>query len=69
MGGENFCLAHITANENVTSGKVSIKYVSTHTNHAINIEECKHLPLPKSVVEQVRMMFASGIQVEKIMDG
>ena len=69
LGAENYCLAHISTTEEVSSGKVSIMYCSTHTNHEINLEECKNLPFPRSVVEQVKTMFASGVQIEKIIDG
>lgn len=69
MSAENYCLAHIIATVHVGSSKVSVKYVSTHTNHELSLGECKNLPLPCTVVEQVKRMFASGVQIEKIMDG
>ena len=63
MGTNKFCLAHITATE---SRKVSVKYVATHTNHQLNR---KNLPIPRSIADEVKRMFANGVQVEKIMDG
>ena len=69
MGAEKFCLAHMTATENSVNGKVSVKYVATHTNHQVNLEECKNLPLPRSTADEVKRMFANGVPIEKIMDG
>lgn len=69
MGSEKFCLAHITATEDVLSGKVSVKYTPTHTNHEVTLKECKNLPLPKAVAEQVKRLFSTGVTIEKIMDG
>ena len=64
MGTNKFCLAHITATENLISRKVSVKYVATHTNHQLNLEECKNLPIPRSIADEVKRMFANGVQVE-----
>lgn len=69
MGTDKFCLAYMTATENSSCGKVFVKYVSTHTDHEVTLHECKNLPLPKSVVEQVKRMFAIGVPIERIMDG
>ena len=69
MGTERFCLAHIVATEDSVSGKVSVKYTPTHTNHEVTLKECKNLPLPKEVGEQVKRLFSTGVTKEKIMDG
>ncbi|XP_065916328.1 uncharacterized protein [Dysidea avara] len=66
---EKFCLASITATENLVSGKVTVCYTATHTNHQLNLKECKHLPLPKAVIERVKTMLANGVEMETIMDG
>ena len=44
-------------------------YISTHTNHTLGIDECKHLPLPPSVKTDIQEQFAAGKSLEKIMDG
>ena len=59
----------MTATQNLKTGKVTIHYTSTHTNHQLSLMECKHLPIPKSVKEKVKTMIANGVQMEKIMDG
>lgn len=64
-----FCLAHITATESAVSGEVSVKYVATHTNHQLNLQECRNFPLPKLTADEVRRMFGIGVPLEKIMDG
>ena len=51
------------------NGKVVVNYMATHTNHQINLKECKHLPLPQSVSTQVQTMLANGVQVDKVLDG
>lgn len=69
LGKEQFCIAHITATEYLDSGKVYVKYTSTHTNHDVDLGECKHLPLPKSIFDRVRNMFSTGVTIDKVMDG
>lgn len=48
LSSEPFCLASITAREYLHSGKVTVNYTAAHTNHHLDLEECKHLPLPLS---------------------
>ena len=69
MGADYYCLASITTHECLESGKVVVKYCMTHTNHKSNLEECKHIPLPKSVSDRVRLLLASGVTIEKVLDG
>lgn len=57
------------ATQNLETGKVTVTYTATHTNHQLSLMECKHLPIPKSVKEKVKTMLANGVQMEKIMDG
>ena len=40
-----------------------------HTNHNLELQECKHLPLPLSVKKDIQQQFASGKSIEHIMDG
>lgn len=69
QGSDGYCLASITATENVENGEVTVTYIATHTSHQINLMECRHLPLPQSVTAQVRSMLAAGVHVEKVIDG
>ena len=69
MGSECYCLSNMIATEHTESGRVVVKYVMTHTNHQPNVMECKHLPLPQSVTHKVRELLASGVQMERVLDG
>ena len=55
--------------KNTDTGKVRVTYIPTHTNHSLGLAECKYIPLPKSVCQEIEEKFASGIRLEKIMDG
>ena len=66
---DTFCLARMTATEYLESGKVVVDYIATHTGHDLNVKECKYLPLPTSVRKQVMDMLASGVQLEKVLEG
>ena len=59
----------MTAKEHMKSGKVVVMYVTTHTNHQTGLMECKHLPLPKSVIDKVQSLLASGVKMENVLDG
>ena len=50
------------------SGKVEVKYTPSHTNHELGVNECRNLPLPASVKEEIQQQFAAGITIEWIMD-
>ena len=69
MGSESYCLASISVTKHMESGKVVASYIATHTNHQITLEECKHLPLPRSIKTEVQTMLANGVQVETVLDG
>ena len=64
-----FCLARMAVPEHLKSGRVDIRYISTHTNHELGIGECKYLPLPPSVKRDIQQQFAEGKPLERIMDG
>ena len=65
---ENYCIAMMIATENRSEGRVEVKYISTHTNHELSVTECRNLPLPNSVREDICQQFAAGISLERIMD-
>jgi len=52
----------------MSTDMVEVKYINSHTNHELGLDECKHLPLSKSVKEEVQQQFAAGIAIERIMD-
>ena len=51
------------------SGKVSVKYIRTHTNHTPGISEVKHLPLPLTVKQELREKYEQNVQLDSILDG
>lgn len=65
----NFCVARMTATENLENGKVNVVYISSHCNHVPGIEECKYLPLPPSVKKHIQQQFVAGVSLERIIDG
>lgn len=66
---DSYCLARMTATENIDTGKVSVSYISVHTNHELNVSELKYVPLPSSVRKEVEEKTALGIPIERITDG
>ena len=66
---DDYCLARMIAKEHLKERKVEVKYMKTHTNHEVDIGECKYLPLPLSTKKEIEQQFATGKSLEKIMDG
>ena len=50
-------------------GHVDVKYISAHTGHELGTSELCHLPLPKSVKEEIAMKISMGIPPERIIEG
>ena len=50
-------------------GRVTVMYVTAHTNHQPGSCEDDYLPLPKSVHEEIAIKLSSGIPPERIMEG
>lgn len=48
---------------------VEVKYITAHTNHQLGNVELPHLPLPKSVREDVALKVSKGISTERILEG
>ena len=48
---------------------VRVKYVSSHTNHDLSLEQSKFLPLPKDVKDGIAIKLNMGIPIERILDG
>jgi len=44
-------------------------YVTAHTNHQPGPGEDAHLPLPKSIREEIAIKLSNGIPPERIMEG
>ena len=58
----------MTATENLVDGRVEVRYYSNHTNHEPDLTECKNLPLPTSVQDEITQKFAVGIPIERIIE-
>ena len=65
---EDYCTARMTATEHLVNGRVEVKYYSHHTNHRPDVRECRNLPLPTSVKEDIQQQFAAGTTIAQIMD-
>lgn len=50
-------------------GRVTVMYITAHTNHQPGSCEDAYLPLPKSVHEEIAIKLSSGIPSERIMEG
>ena len=55
-----FCLAGMTAKEDLKTGAVTVINTTTHTSHTL-----EHLPLPKSVTTRVKILLARGVQMKR----
>ena len=55
--------------ENKGSGKVTVQFIRTHTNHTPGIGEAKYLPLAESVKQEIKEKYVQSIQVESVLDG
>ena len=64
---EQYCLSRMIVTESLKEGKVHVRYISTHTNHDLGLQECKHLPLPPSIKADIQQ-FAEGVLLERIID-
>ena len=51
---DTYCTARITATENLVTGKVHVRYLSSHMNHNLGLQECRYLPLPPSVKKEIQ---------------
>ena len=65
---EGYCISRMMVTRE-KSGKVSVKYTRTHTNHTPGISEAKHLPLPLNVKQEVREKYEQNVQLDSILDG
>ena len=48
-------------------GHVEVKYISAHTALELGTSELPHLPVPKSVKEEIAMKISMGIPSERIL--
>ena len=53
----------MTATEYHSDGRVEVKYCSQHTNHQLGVGECRNLPLPNSVKQDIQQQFVAGITI------
>ena len=61
----DYCIARMTVKEYLRSEQMEVQYITTHTNHQLGIGECKYLPLPLSVKEEIQQHSAIGKTMEK----
>ena len=66
---EEYCVARMHVKHFTKPATVEVTYISTHTNHAVGIQECKYLPLPFSVRKDIQDKFSQGVTLERIMSG
>ena len=66
---QEYCVARMHVKHFTKPASVEVTYISTHTNHAVGIQECKYLPLPLSVRKDIQEKFAHGVTLERIMSG
>ena len=59
------CCSFIKVSQNITSGKVNVKYCPTHINHSA---ELAHLPIPLDTKKIIAAKLHEGISIEKILD-
>ena len=50
-------------------GKLSAKYIRTHTHHTPGIGEAKHLPLSQGMKQKVRKKYGQNVKLDSILDG
>ena len=63
----SFCISRMTVMQE-RKGKVSVRYIRTHTNHTPGIKDIKHLPLPKTVRKEIQEKYGQNIKLDSIID-
>ena len=66
---DDYCISRMTVMEDTCNGKVSVRYIRTHTNHNPGIEETKHVLLPQTVRQEVQEKYGQNVQLDAILDG
>ena len=46
-----------------------MKYISSHSNHDLPLDQAKFLPLPKDIKNSTAIKLAQGIPNDRILDG
>ena len=65
---EQYYLSRMIITEYLKERKVHVRYILTHTNHDLSLQECKHLSLPPSIKADIQQQFAEGVLLERIID-
>jgi len=63
------CISRMYVRHCSYNGEVKVRYISSHTNHNLSLEQAKFVPLPKAVKESISAKLSLGIPVERILDG
>ena len=51
------------------SGQVDVSYVSGHTGHSPDLQECKFLPLSNSAKDRIVQKLSDGVTMTRIVEG
>lgn len=66
---DNVCISRMYVHHHADDNQVTVKYLSSHTNHDLSLEQTKYLALPQSVKNDITCKLAMGIPIERILDG
>ena len=59
------CVCHMRIQQDTVTGKMIVKYCSSHTTHN---PQLAHLPIPSNVKHTIATKLQEGVQIEKILD-
>ena len=62
------CLSRMYVDEYLDH-HVEVRYITAHTNHQLGAVELPHLPLPRSIREEVALKLSKGVSTERILEG
>lgn len=65
---DGICISRMYA-KRCSSGRVEVRYISSHTNHNLSLEQAKFVPLPKDVKHSISLKLSQRIPIDRILDG
>ena len=51
------------------NGTVHAKYISSHSNHDLSLDQTKFFLFPKDIKNSIAIKLAQGIPIDRILDG
>ena len=60
---------HVHVHVCTSTGTVHARYISSHTNHDLSLEQARFVQFPKDVKDSISAKLSQGIPVERILDG